>query len=83
MKHLPPSQRHLNRVTDRERTATHEATKLYRVERAARRLIELGDRCNWAHCPALAGARLRLRHELEQVEGWSERFFLLKGDSHE
>lgn len=74
-KYLPPSQRGLAKVSVREQKAAYELTKLYRVERAARRLLFIGDRCRWLSCADLSAARMRLRQALEHVDGWSERFF--------
>jgi hypothetical protein len=83
MKWLPPSQRGLSAITEKERAGAYELTKLYRVERAARRLVAAGDRCRWAACADLGAALLALRGELEQVDGWGARFFHLEDGNDE
>lgn len=82
-KYLPPSQRGLTKVSAVEREAAYERTKLYRVERAARALLAVGDRCRWIPCVAFSAARMSLRAALEQVDGWSDRFFHIEEDGDE
>lgn len=83
MKWLPPSQRGLNQVSDRERKSAYELTKLYRVERRARRLLATAEKCRWIRCFELSAAVMGLREALEQVDGWSDRFFSIEGDGDE
>jgi hypothetical protein len=67
--------RGLSAVDAAEKACAYQLTKLYRVEQAARRLVQVGKRCGWSPCADLAGARLALEAALDHVAGWSDRFF--------